>query len=1151
MVILLAGLAGLASAQSLTTSPASPVTYGTPVTLIANLTGSGFCGGVDVGFTSPVFLGSATTSQGSCIATLGPFGPATFPVGTYDLAADFIGLDIQSLAVLVVNQPTPTITLMTSGSPSIVGNPVTLTATVSGTSGTPMGFVSFFDGNSIFPFLGPVGLIGGTATGTTSALTAGSHSLTARYGGNTTYLSTLSTPVNQTVLVLTATTLTAAPSPSIVGQPVTLTANVSPVDAAGYVEFYDGNSAIYSADVNAGVVSLKTAALAPGNHSLFAKFYGFNGDSPYAGSTSAVVPLMVNQIATTTSLQASPLSSTPGQTVVLTATVSPPTAGGTVTFMDGSASIGTGGLSGGTASLSTSNLSIGSHSLTASYGGDTNDAPSAPSPPVTETVNRITTTTSLQAAPTSSTPGQNVVLTATVSPPSAMGTVTFMADSTAIGAAPLSGGTAIFSNYTPSIGSHSLTASYGGDTNDAPSVSSSVTESVGQLTTTTALVASPNPSVPGQNVTLSATVTPANATGTVTFLDGSNTIGSPQTLNGGTASISISTLSTGGHSLTASYGGDANDAPSVSPAVTESVGQTATTTSLKAAPTSSTPGQNVTLTAAVSPPTATGTVTFKDGSTTLGSPQTLTAGAATLSISTLSPGSHSLTASYAGDTNDAPSTSPPVAESVGQSTTATTTALAAAPNPSTAGQNVTLTATVTPGNPTGTVSFYDGASLLGSGSLSNGVATFSTSTLSAGAHSLTASYGGDANNAPSTSAAVSQSVTPASGRSITSLVPATIVAGSAAFTLTVNGTGFSSGAVVQWNGAPLATNFVTAAQVTATIPANLIASPGMVTITVVTTGGTTGGVTFLVSSQGQPAPVSVTPASGGGTTQSFEFQFSDTAGYQALGVVNVLINNFLDGRNACYLAYVVPSNTLVLVDDGGDAGGPYAGSIALGNSGTIQNSQCTVTLVSAIGNGTTLTLILSITFKPLFGGNRIMYMAARDLGAGNSNWQALGVWQAPFTPQGTIVVTGLTPGRGAGPSGMSQEFFVTLTDSKGASDFGVVDVLINNFIDGRQACYLAYVASTDALILLDDPGDAAGPYAGSIAPGGSGSIQNSQCMVSGAGSAVSAVSNTLTLTLNITFKAAFTGNRVVYAAGRDGAGGNNTDWQAMGTSTVQ
>ena len=113
-------------------------------------------------------------------------------------------------------------------------------------------------------------------------------------------------------------------------------------------------------------------------------------------------------------------------------------------------------------------------------------------------------------------------------------------------------------------------------------------------------------------------------------------------------------------------------------------------------------------------------------------------------------------------------------------------------------------------------------------------------------------------------------------------------------------------------------------------------------------------------------------------------------------------------------------------------------------------------------------------------------------------------------------------------------------------------MLINNFIDGRQACYLAYVVSTNALILLDDPGDAAGPYAGSMAlNGGAGSIQNSQCMVSGAGSAVSMVSGTLTLTLNITFKSPLAGNRVVYAAGRDAAGANNTDWQALATFTVQ
>jgi len=157
-----------------------------------------------------------------------------------------------------------------------------------------------------------------------------------------------------------------------------------------------------------------------------------------------------------------------------------------------------------------------------------------------------------------------------------------------------------------------------------------------------------------------------------------------------------------------------------------------------------------------------------------------------------------------------------------------------------------------------------------------------------------------------------------------------------------------------------------------------------------------------------------------------------------------------------------------------------------------------------------------------------------------------------YTPQGTIVGTAVTPVRGAALLGTSQEFVVTFTDSQGVSDFGVVNVLINNFIDGRQACYLAYVASTNTLILIDDAGDAAGPYAGTMAlSGGSGNIQNSQCMVSGAGSGVNSAPDTLALTLNITFKAAFAGNRVIYAAGRDSAGGNNTGWQAVGTTTVQ
>ena len=184
-----------------------------------------------------------------------------------------------------------------------------------------------------------------------------------------------------------------------------------------------------------------------------------------------------------------------------------------------------------------------------------------------------------------------------------------------------------------------------------------------------------------------------------------------------------------------------------------------------------------------------------------------------------------------------------------------------------------------------------------------------------------------------------------------------------------------------------------------------------------------------------------------------------------------------------------------------------------------------------------------------FGGNRIAYLAARDQGTGNSNWQPLGVWQAPFTPSGTIAVAGVTPGRGSGTAGSSRLLQVMLTDSKGAGDFGIVDVLVNNFIDGKGACYLAYIASSNTLVLVDDGGDAGGPYAGSLVlNGGGGTIQNSQCSVSGL---ASSAANILTLTLDVAFEPALSGNRVIYVAGRDAASGNNTDWQAMGTWTVQ
>jgi len=298
-----------------------------------------------------------------------------------------------------------------------------------------------------------------------------------------------------------------------------------------------------------------------------------------------------------------------------------------------------------------------------------------------------------------------------------------------------------------------------------------------------------------------------------------------------------------------------------------------------------------------------------------------------------------------------------------------------------------------------------------------------------------------------------------------------------------------------------------------------------------------------VIAAGAPVVGDPSPAFGSGLQQTFTFNLSDPRGYQDLDVVNVLINNFLDGRRACYLAYSVSQSSLYLVDDAGDAGGPFAAGL--------QNSQCSVVLVSAAGNGTSLALTLKITFAGAFGGNRILYSAARDLEGGNSGWQAMGVWQVPYTPAGGIVVSGVSPARGSGLAGTATGYTIQLTDAKGTADIGVVNLLVNNAIDGRAACYLAYSATSNAIFLVDDPGDAGGPFVGSLALNGQGVIQNSQCVVNGAGTSVAANGSTLTVNLNLSFKGTFAGNRILYAAGRDHQDGNNTDWQPLATWSVQ
>ena len=142
----------------------------------------------------------------------------------------------------------------------------------------------------------------------------------------------------------------------------------------------------------------------------------------------------------------------------------------------------------------------------------------------TQTVNRLATRTTITVQPNPANAGQLVTLTATMNATRVTGTVTFFDGQAQVGTATLSKGKAVLQTSSFTVGSHSLTASYNGDTNNSPSTSSPVTLTVNSSSTSTALAVSPNPATAGQLVTLTATVSPAGATGAVTFLDGGSTI---------------------------------------------------------------------------------------------------------------------------------------------------------------------------------------------------------------------------------------------------------------------------------------------------------------------------------------------------------------------------------------------------------------------------------------------------------------------------------------------------------------------------------------------------------------------------------------------------------------------------------------------------
>jgi hypothetical protein len=348
------------------------------------------------------------------------------------------------------------------------------------------------------------------------------------------------------------------------------------------------------------------------------------------------------------------------------------------------------------------------------------------------------------------------------------GSVTFLDGTTSLGTVPLdSSATASITTSSLTVGTHTITVTYPGDFNFYKSVSAPFTQTVTGYPTATTLSVSPNPASAFTPITLTSTVSSnfGQPTGTVVFTAGSQTLASAPVGANGQATTTISSLGAGAYSIVATYQATTTFATSNSAAVNESVVGAESVTSLNASPNPATAGQTVTFTANVHAAQGsaipTGMVTFSDGANVLGSAPLNSSGAATFSTASLAIGTHTLTASYGGSPNFNPS-SASVTETV--TVIATTTALTASPNPAGQGQTVTLTATVatTSGAPGGSVNFEDGGAALGTATLNaSGVATLAISTLSVGTHSLTAVYAGGGSLGTSTSPVVQETINPA------------------------------------------------------------------------------------------------------------------------------------------------------------------------------------------------------------------------------------------------------------------------------------------------------------------------------------------------------------------------------------------------------
>ena len=229
------------------------------------------------------------------------------------------------------------------------------------------------------------------------------------------------------------------------------------------------------------------------------------------------VPTKPTPITSTTVVQASPVTATPGAEITLTASVFGTNPTGSVSFAADGNTLSTEPLANGTAILETSFANIGTYAVTATYSGDSNNtASTSGAAPVA--IMPATSTTTLQASPTAGDLNAQITLKASVTGDNPTGKVSFTAGSTSLGTATLTAGVAALQTSFATAGSYAITAAYAGDQNNAASTSSAVTITIATPDFTIAATPTSASVTPGQSASFTFKVSPvAGYSGTVKF----------------------------------------------------------------------------------------------------------------------------------------------------------------------------------------------------------------------------------------------------------------------------------------------------------------------------------------------------------------------------------------------------------------------------------------------------------------------------------------------------------------------------------------------------------------------------------------------------------------------------------------------------------